>query len=95
MVQDAPYLRVGILTSACLWGLQEWAAAWIAGDRSRSGTYLTSRAPKSAVYGAIFKAPLARFQLWLLDLIFSGRNGLVARVLRGGLIMFAVRVPFP
>ena len=93
MVQDAPYLRMGTVMSACLWGLQEWAASWLARDRGRSGGYLTSRVPKSAIYGAIVKGPLARLQLWPLDLIFSGRNGLVASALKGGLIMFTVRIP--
>jgi hypothetical protein len=95
MVQDAPYLRMGTVLSACLWGLQEWISSWLARDRGRSGGYLTSRVPKLAIYGAIVKGPLARLQLWLLDLIFSGHNESVARALKDGLIMFTVRIPVP
>jgi hypothetical protein len=46
------------------------------------------------MYGAVFKGPVARFQLWFLDLLFTGRNDLAARALKRGLIMFTVRIPW-
>jgi len=44
-------IRTKAITSGTLSALQEFLASYIAGDKSPSGSYVTSRVPKMAVYG--------------------------------------------
>ncbi|KAF2762791.1 hypothetical protein EJ05DRAFT_506471 [Pseudovirgaria hyperparasitica] len=75
-------LRTKMLTSGTLSGLQEFLASWIAKDRSKNGTYLTSRVPKMALYGAFVSAPLGHFLISILQKIFHGRTSLKAKIMQ-------------
>lgn len=44
-------LRTKAATSGLLSALQEFLASYIAGEKSPSGSYVTSRVPKMAIYG--------------------------------------------
>ncbi|RYP58103.1 hypothetical protein DL769_009107 [Monosporascus sp. CRB-8-3] len=66
-------LRVKMLTSGTLAGLQEFLASWLAKDRNKHGNYFTSRVPKMAVYGALVSAPLGHFLIWVLQKTFKNR----------------------
>ena len=69
-----------MLTSGTLAGLQELLASWLAHDRSKSGSYLTSRVPKMAIYGAFISAPLGHVLIATLQKIFKGRTSLKAKI---------------
>ena len=44
-------LRTKSITSGVLSALQEFIASYIAGEKSPSGSYVTDRVPKMALYG--------------------------------------------
>lgn len=71
-----------MLTSGTLSGLQEFLASWIAHDRSKHGTYFTSRVPKMAIYGALISAPLGHVLITILQKVFRGRTSLKAKILQ-------------
>lgn len=75
-------LRTKMLTSGSLAGLQEFLASWIAKDRSRSGSYLSSRVPKMMVYGAFVAAPLGHLLIKILQKTFAGRTSLRAKIIQ-------------
>ncbi|RYO96324.1 hypothetical protein DL765_011619 [Monosporascus sp. GIB2] len=75
-------LRVKMLTSGTLAGLQEFLASWLAKDRNKHGNYFTSRVPKMAVYGALVSAPLGHFLIWVLQKTFKNRVSLRAKILQ-------------
>jgi len=75
-------LRTKMLTSGSLAGMQELLASRIAKDKSRNGTYFTSRVPKMAVYGAFVSAPLGHFLIKILQRVFAGRTSLKAKILQ-------------
>ncbi|KAJ2894376.1 hypothetical protein MKZ38_007689 [Zalerion maritima] len=80
-LEDHP-LRTKMLTAGSLAGLQELLASWLAKDRNKHNSYLTSRIPKMAAYGALISAPLGHFLIWLLQKAFSGRTSLKAKILQ-------------
>jgi hypothetical protein len=63
-----------MLTSGTLSGLQEIIASVIAGDRDKSGSYLTLRVPKMVVYGSFISAPLGHILVTFLQRAFAGRS---------------------
>ena len=71
-----------MLTSGTLGGLQELLASWLAHDRNKDGSYLTSRVPKMALYGAFVSAPLGHVLISTLQWIFRGRTSLKAKILQ-------------
>lgn len=75
-------MRTKMLTSGSLAGLQEFLASWIAKDRSRSGSYLSSRVPKMMVYGAFVAAPLGHLLIKILQKTFAGRTSLKAKIMQ-------------
>jgi hypothetical protein len=75
-------LRMKMLTSGTLAGLQELIASWLAKDRNKHGNYFTSRVPKMAAYGALVSAPLGHFLIWCLQKSFRGRTSLRAKILQ-------------
>jgi len=75
-------LRTKMLTSGTLSGLQEFLASWLAHDRSKSGSYFTSRVPKMALYGAFISAPLGHVLISTLQKVFAGRTSLKAKILQ-------------
>ncbi|KAF2126447.1 hypothetical protein P153DRAFT_388487 [Dothidotthia symphoricarpi CBS 119687] len=75
-------LRTKMLTSGTLSGLQEFTASWIAHDRSKNGTYMTSRVPKMAIYGALISAPLGHVLISMLQKVFQGRKSFKAKILQ-------------
>lgn len=71
-----------MLTSGALSSLQEVLASYIAGDRSRHGSYFTPRVPKMAVYGSLISAPLGHILVTALQKAFAGRTSTRAKVLQ-------------
>jgi hypothetical protein len=75
-------LRTKMLTAGTLAGAQELIASWLAKDRSKHNSYLTSRVPKMAAYGALVSAPLGHVLIWCLQKAFRGRTSLRAKILQ-------------
>lgn len=71
-----------MLTSGALSSLQEVLASFIAGDRSRHGSYFTPRVPKMAVYGSLISAPLGHILVTALQKSFAGRTSTRAKILQ-------------
>lgn len=69
-----------MITSGTLSALQEVLASVIARDRSKSGSYLTPRVPKMAVYGALISAPLGHILVTLLQKTFAGRTSTKSKI---------------
>ena len=80
-LQENP-LRTKMLTSGSLAALQELLASWIAHDRSKHGSYLSSRIPKMAIYGAFISAPLGHVLITILQKMFRGTTSLKAKILQ-------------
>ena len=75
-------MRTKMLTSGILSGSQEFLASWIAHDKGKHGTYLNSRVPKMALYGAFISAPLGHLLISILQKMFSGKTSVTAKVLQ-------------
>jgi hypothetical protein len=75
-------LRTKMLTTGGLSAAQELLASWIAKDRNKNGSYLTSRIPKMAAYGAFISAPLGHVLIGMLQWMFAGRTSLRAKILQ-------------
>jgi hypothetical protein len=69
-----------MLTSGTLSALQEILASVLAGDRTRKGSYLTTRIPKMAFYGSLISAPLGHFLVAALQKAFAGRTSTKAKI---------------
>lgn len=75
-------IRTKMITSGSLAAGQELLASWIAKDRSKDGSYLTSRVPKMGLYGAIIAAPLGHVLINILQRLFAGRTSVKAKILQ-------------
>ena len=75
-------LRTKMITSGTLGGAQELLASWMAKDRNKDGSYLTSRVPKMAAYGAFISAPLGHVLISILQKVFAGRTSLKAKIMQ-------------
>lgn len=80
-LQDNP-LRTKMLTSGALSALQEVLASFIAGDRNRSGSYITPRVPKMAFYGSLISAPLGHLLVTALQKTFANRTSTRSKVMQ-------------
>jgi len=80
-LQENP-LRTKMLTSGTLSALQEVLASFIAGDKSRHGSYLTPRVPKMAIYGSLISAPLGHILVTALQKAFAGRTSTRAKIMQ-------------
>ncbi|KAI1104919.1 hypothetical protein F4804DRAFT_305447 [Jackrogersella minutella] len=88
-----PSAKIGTVTAAGLYGLEELTASWLAKDRNRYGNYFTSRVPALAIYGGLIHVPLRDALMWLLRVCFSHRMSLVSQVLQI-VIIYLLIVPF-
>lgn len=67
-------LRTKALTNATLNAIQEILASYLAGEKSKNGSYVSDRVPKMMIYGAFVSAPLGHFLVTTLQKAFEGRT---------------------
>jgi len=70
-----------LIRSAGVAAGEELLASWLAHDRGKHGSYMTSRVPKMALYGAFISTSLTHFLLKGLRALFDGQESSTARVL--------------
>jgi len=75
-------LRTKAATSGVLSALQEFLASYIAGEKSPSGSYVTNRVPKMAIYGAFVSAPLGHVLTLILQRTFQGKTTVKDKILQ-------------
>ncbi len=84
-----------MITSGSLAAIQEVLASWIANDKSKSGSYVNSRVPKMAIYGAFISAPLGHLLISILQKLFAGRTSLKAKIFQIIVSNLVVRTTTP
>lgn len=75
-------LRTKCITSGSLSALAEILATYFAGETSPSGSYITDRVPKMALYGSLISAPMGHVLVTLLQRAFAGRTTTKDKILQ-------------
>lgn len=76
-------IRTKSYTSATLNALSELIASVVAGDKDpKTGSYISSRVPKMALYGFFISAPLSHYLILALQKAFRGKQGALWKILQ-------------
>lgn len=67
-------LRTKAITNATLNAIQEIAASFLAGEKTKEGSYISERVPKMMIYGAFVSAPISHVLVTTLQKLFEGRT---------------------
>lgn len=74
-------IRTKAITSASLNALSEIVASYVAGEKDpKTGSYISSRVPKMALYGFFVSAPLSHYLVAALQRAFQGKTSAVWKV---------------
>ncbi|VVT50344.1 uncharacterized protein SAPINGB_P002716 [Magnusiomyces paraingens] len=69
-------IRTKAITSATLNALSEILASYVAGEKDpKTGSYISARVPKMALYGFFVSAPLSHYLVNALQRAFKGKTG--------------------
>lgn len=76
-------IRTKAYTSASLNALSELIASVVAGEKDpKTGSYVSSRVPKMALYGFFISAPLSHYLILALQKAFRGKQGVLYKILQ-------------
>ncbi|ORY76024.1 hypothetical protein BCR37DRAFT_166568 [Protomyces lactucae-debilis] len=75
-------LRTKAITNATLNGIQEVTASYLAGEKTKDGSYVSDRVPKMMAYGAFVSAPLSHFLVTTLQKVFEGKTTTKDKILQ-------------
>lgn len=74
-------IRTKSITSAVLNSLSEVIASYLAGEKDpKTGSYVSSRVPKMALYGFFVSAPLSHYLVQALQRAYRGKTGALWKI---------------